>query len=321
MLELAEHGKPHGGGPRPFGFDPDRVTLNDREAATVREMASRILAGESLISVTTWLQSSGVPTVSGTEWRTTTVRDLLLQPRIAGLRTHQGVTVGKAMWPPIITEEQHAQIVALLTDPSRRTNRTARRYLLSGVTHCAVCGTRMVSSPRNGRRRYICKSGADFGGCGGVTMSAEPVEELIAESVIQRLDSPELQATLEGRTRSDEATAALTAAIAADETRLDELAAAYANGDIPMRDWIKAGDVLRTNLTTKRRELSHRSGSSVLAGYIGQGSALRDAWATLNLNRQRAIVLAVVETVLIKPATRPGSHRPELSRIEVRWRL
>ena len=41
----------------------------------------------------------------GKEWRTPTLWNLLLSPRIAGLRERQGRAIGKAVWPSIIPTE------------------------------------------------------------------------------------------------------------------------------------------------------------------------------------------------------------------------
>ncbi len=43
-LELAEQGAVSGGGDRPFGYEADRVTVRDEEAAVVRSMAADVLA-------------------------------------------------------------------------------------------------------------------------------------------------------------------------------------------------------------------------------------------------------------------------------------
>lgn len=319
MLELAQAGKPSGGGPRPFGFQSDRVTHDEAEAAVIRDLAARLLAGEPLVSLTQWLQENDVHTVMGKEWRTVTVRNLLMRPRIAGLRVHQGQVIGKAVWPPIITEADHARIVALLTDPSRRTNRTARRYLLSGLCRCGKCGSKMITGQSRARRRYLCRSGADFGGCGGTMISAT-VEELVAEAVLYRLDTPELAEAIEGRQRADETTAALSESIAADAAQLDELAALFASGQIKAPEWMTARKIIDARLTANRRRQAHQAGSTVIAGHIGQGSALRTEWAELTLGRQAAIVRALVDHVTIRPGTM-GARRVDPARVDIHWRL
>ncbi len=319
MLELAQAGKPSGGGPRPFGFRPDRVTLDEAEAAVIRELAARLLAGEPLVSLTKWLQDSQVRTVMGKDWRTPTVRNLLLSPRIAGLREHQGQVIGQAIWAPIISEEDHARVIALLTDPTRRTNRTARRYLLSGLCRCGKCGAKMVTGQSRDRRRYMCRSGADFAGCGGIMISAT-VEDLITEAVLYRLDTPELAAAIEGRQRADESSAALSESIAADTAQLDELAALYAARAITAPEWLAARKPIDARLTANRRRQAHQAGSTVIAGHVGNGSTLRQEWPRMTLGRQAAIVRAVIDHITINPGTM-GVRTIDPARVEVHWRL
>lgn len=319
MLELAQAGKPSGGGPRPFGFRPDRITHDEAEAAVIRDLAARLLAGEPLVSLTQWLQDNDVHTVMGKQWRTVTVRNLLKSPRIAGLREHQGQVIGKAVWPGIISEADHARIVAILTDPARRTNRTARRYLLSGLCRCGKCGAKMVTGQSRDRRRYMCRSGADFGGCGGTMISAT-VEELVAEAVLYRLDTPDLAAAIEGRQRADETTAALSESIAADAAQLDELATLYAAGQITAPEWITARKAIDARLSANRRRQAHQAGSTVIAGHIGNGSVLRAEWPELALGRQAAIVRALVDHVTIRPGTM-GARSVDPARVDIHWRL
>ena len=59
-LEIAQSGRPTTGGPRPFGFERDHATHNPVEAAVIRDLASRALAGETLISLATSLNPSYV---------------------------------------------------------------------------------------------------------------------------------------------------------------------------------------------------------------------------------------------------------------------
>ena len=59
LLQNAEHGLPHGSA-RPFGYEDDKVTLRQDEAAVVRQMVDRYLAGESLRALTIWLNDAGI---------------------------------------------------------------------------------------------------------------------------------------------------------------------------------------------------------------------------------------------------------------------
>lgn len=320
MLELAQAGKPHGGGWRSFGFEDDRVTLRESEASIVRTLAARVLAGESLTSLCGWLQDQQVPTVGGKEWRTPTLRGLLLSPRISGQRTHQGQAIGPAVWEPIITVEQHERLRLLLTDPARRTNRTARRYLLSGMVRCSLCGTTLFSAPRLDRRRYLCRSGADFGGCGRMAVAADPLERFVAEAVLVRLDGPDLTAALCGRAGEDFRAAELSEQIAADTAQLDELAGMYAAKNITAAEWMTARRTIEARRTDSRRTITRLSGTTALDGLIGNGDALRASWESLNLTRQVAIVKALVDHVSMSPGTL-GTRSLDPARFQIIWRL
>lgn len=82
-----------------------------------------------MVSLSTWLQTNGVRTVGGKELRTTTVCQLLTNPRTWGMRVHQGQVIGRAVWEAIIGPEDGERLRRFLLDPARRTNRSARRYL------------------------------------------------------------------------------------------------------------------------------------------------------------------------------------------------
>ena len=70
---VAAQGRPHGEG-RPFGFAADRVTHRESEAAVLRGMAGRVVAGESSCSLMREWNARAVPTVSGAAWRVPTLR-------------------------------------------------------------------------------------------------------------------------------------------------------------------------------------------------------------------------------------------------------
>jgi site-specific DNA recombinase len=156
----------------------------------IREAATRLLAGESIRSICTNLNERGQRTVTWVEWTQQTLRRMLASGRISGQREHRGVIVGPAEWPAIITAAETERIRALFSDPRRRTNRTARRYLLARLLRCGLCGSTLVSRPRaDGTRRYVFASGPGLGGCGRITILAEHVEQVVTEAVLFRLDT------------------------------------------------------------------------------------------------------------------------------------
>ncbi|MGB6057120.1 MAG: recombinase family protein, partial [Microthrixaceae bacterium] len=320
MDELAAAGVPMmGGGNRPFGYSDDRVTVRPDEAVIVTQMAERFLAGESLFSLAQWLNDEGVATSgSAAEWGPSTLRQMLRSARISGQREHRGEIVGQGKWPAIITPAQTARIRAILDDPSRRTNRTARSYLLSGMLRCSECGTTLVSHPSKTRRSYVCRTMPGAGGCGGIRISADRVEELIYKAVLHRLDTPDLARALTDAQAKDDTSAALSEQIASDEAQLEELAGLYAAKAVTAREWMAARNPIEERLRTNRRTIARNTGTADLARYIGQGEQLGAQWSELNLDRQRAIVRTVLDHAGVK---RSGVNRFDPSRVVPQWRL
>ena len=320
MFENALAGLPHGARWRCFGFEPDAITHRPDEAAIIRTLVGRYLAGESFRSLTIWLNDEGVPSVSGKPWGTTSVTGLITGPRIAGLRQHNGEIVGPAVWEPIISEADRAKVLARRENAKTSGRRTPRRYLLSGMLRCGRCDSKLYSSIRDTSRRYVCLSGPDHGGCGRLSVVAAPVEELAAAAVLYRLDTPELADTLAGRAAADSHAAQLSETLAEDRALLDELAALVAAKQIGTREWMTARSPVLARVEDLERRLSRLTSSDALAGWAGNGQELGRQWASLNLSRQAAIIAAVIDHGVIGPGT-PGARTLDPARVELVWRL
>lgn len=323
MEQIAAEGRPHGGSNRPFGYADDKTTVVAEEAETYRVLVARFLAGESTRSLATWLNDQGVSTVTGKDWITTTLKGMLTNPRYAGLRAHRGTVIGPAVWEAIISEDDHRRVLAKYAEKKMTGRRAPQRYLLSGMLRCHQCGTRLYSSARttNGKatRRYVCLSGPDHGGCGSASITADPVERLVADAVLYRLDTPALADALAGRSSADARTQELSRAVDQTQEQLEELATAYANRDISMREWMTAKKPITQRLEQAQRQLSAITHTTALSGLVGNGADLRRSWGSLNLSRQNAIVAAVVDHIMIGPG-RSGVQVLDPSRVSVVWR-
>jgi site-specific DNA recombinase len=161
-LDAARDGKP--ATRPPWGYRRVGVgewEFDPVEAPRVREAVERLLAGETQYSVLDWLRATEGYAPS----TPTTLRRALLNPAVAGLRQHQGETVGEASWPAMITKEQHDQ----LKSRDRRMRATygyssqpgpQPKYLLSGIAKCGECGEGLRHRARNGRKPYYdCRKG------------------------------------------------------------------------------------------------------------------------------------------------------------------
>lgn len=312
QLELAQAGKVGSGGIRPYGYTRDRMNVVFHEAEVVREAASRVLAGESLGGIAADLTARGVPTVRGGPWSRTSLRELLLRPRIAGLRQYQGTVIGPAAWPAILDRDIYEAVRTVLTSPQRRppglTN--SRKHLLSGIATCGVCGSalKIHHGGPSAPLAYSCQQR----GCGKVRRSLHHLDEFVTGLMIARLTAVSLQPAIDiGEKQIGEQ-------IAAIEARLEQVAIDFADDPDVTADQVRTMTRrLRSSLDRLQTRQADRLRSTVLAG-LG-GVDLASTWASLSLSRRRAIISVLAESVVVLPTIRRGRGF-DPSRIDIRWR-
>jgi hypothetical protein len=245
---------------------------------------------------------------------------MLVSPRLSAQREHRGEIVAAGQWEAILTSEQTGHLQAVLAERTRSRSRPVRRYLLSGLMRCGRCDSTLISRPQaNGDRRYVCAKGLGFSGCGRLAVRAEPIEGLIAEAVLYRLDTPELATALAGAAEADAATAAEHLALTRDQDQLEELARAYAERQITLAEWLVARKAIEARIEATRKRLSRLSRNAAIDEYVGRSGDLRTTWQTLPLNRQRSIVAAVLDRAIVRPAV-PGRGTFDADRVEPVWR-
>ncbi|RYF60690.1 MAG: recombinase family protein [Comamonadaceae bacterium] len=165
--QRAAEGKPWSSGFRAFGYALDGTVL-EGEAEHVRMAALDALEGTSMKELERRWGSLGLRSVHAKDdsdkgWTARGIRNLLLNPRYAGLATYRGKVVGPGAWEPILTEDEHAQLRLLLTDPARRTTRRSggrvAENLLSGIARCESCGDTVNAKRPHGVSAYCCIKG------------------------------------------------------------------------------------------------------------------------------------------------------------------
>lgn len=314
------------GGRRRFGYRAARddqgrpsLTIVEEEAEIVREAARRFLGGESLRAIASDFNLRGVSTVTGAPWRVTTLRTLLTGPQLAGLRVHHGEIIGNAAWEPILDRNTWEQIRAKIGDPRRSQGGRPPSYLLTGMLRCGRCGATLHSSRRaDGSRRYMCNSGAAQGPCGRTAVTAGPLEAEVTEQLLGALGGPPLWGALD---RSDDIDAQkITRQLISDEESLEQLARDhYVERAISRREFLTARDALQRRIEENMASLKVPASKAALAGLPRTLDELNGTWISLDIDRQRAILQAVVEEIVVKPG-RPGRRYFDPARIEVRWR-
>lgn len=307
---LAAQGKPHGGGKRPFGYEADRVTVRESEAALIRDACARVVAGESLRSIVKRWVDDGVETVTGAPWQVTTLRRMLMSPRLVGKRTHRGSLVD-AVWPALIDEPTHTRVTHILKDPTRDqvAGVAARRGLLSGFLHCGGCGTRMVSH----RGRYECSR--DKGGCGSCGIAGR-LDRDVTDAVLALVSDEKVRRAVRDRADDGEE-AALLDGIAALEAEVALIAQDYAEGRIGRDGYLAAVAALEERLVDHRRSLSRRRSTATVVELIATDAT--STWEEMGLDRQRAAIGQLIDRIDITPSYRRAGVY-DFTRAAITWR-
>jgi site-specific DNA recombinase len=304
---------------RQYGFTDDGATVKAAEAEVIREAAVRLLHGESLRGICIDFNRRGIPTARKVLWTAASLRCMLGNPRLAGWSTYHGEVVGKGAWKAILTRRQSERIRSLLTDPERRTGDGTRScYLLTGLVRCGRCGGRMRGRGNGNTRAYACAWQPGRMGCGRVSINMDELNRSFLDRLYQRLDSDELPATLQRGRLSDATWRKARSAMHAAEARLRSMARDYATGSLTRVEWRAARPALLDRARAARTSLLQNRAEDIVVEFIGHADDLRAAWADVTPSRQRAITAALVEEVVIWPATNSRSRGEQ--RALIWWR-
>lgn len=343
----AEQGRWHGG--RAFGYGPGGVLIPE-EARIVRQMAYRLLAGESLRGITNWLNAEGVPTTysatrseedgrrvafGGTSgmWHPNAVRAILSAARLSAQREYLskeerkggsvfGTIIGDGQWEPILTKDETTRIRALLSNPDRRTTRSSLN-LLSGIATCSLCGRGlMTASDRTHGKRYVCKRMSQRPGSGGVIIRLETLDALVEESLLYRLGRTSWSDVAVDDTDESERAAQIRVVTAAEE-RLTEAEREYGAGDITRTQYQARVEGARSVIQRAEAALGASARTTILASLpLDDSMALHERWAAMTVPQKRAVISGLLEKLLVKPSSLPrGTHEFDKTRVEIEWKF
>lgn len=325
--ELALAGKPSGGA-RPFGYTSDQREVVEEEAVVIREMAQRLIATSNVHAVARWLQSADVKTARGNPWQVQTVRGLLTNPRLIGLRSHKG-DLTKAVWPAILDEDTWKQVQSILTDPERRTTPgNQAKHLLMRLVTCGRCGMFLATQTRGrsdpGTFTYSCRkdTAAMVTGCGQLRMKGEWLDEWVTASALARLEADEeLRSGLVKLASPVLAGPSMDDLLRKRETllaRWHEVGDMFTAGEVDRAEHNR----MRNNITEDRKvvdaalariEVASPAGALLAAGDLSKG------WESRSQAERRALLRLLIDRIVVKPANH-GRNRFDPDRVEIIWR-
>lgn len=294
---------------RPFGYELDG-SLRPVEAEALREAYGSLLGGVPLSRLAARLNEQGLLTNQGHAWRGPTLRPVLLNARNAGIIEYDGTEVGKGSWEPIVSDDTYRATVRLLNSDSRkRGGGGPRRFLLTGVALCGSCGEVVRIRSRKGYRVYGCDNAC-------LTHRAQWLEEYISSIAVARLEMPDAS-TLLG---ADDSTAeAVRAELVETRARLDELTEDYADRVIDRARFRWASERLQGAIQGLEERLGTLTGASPLEGLTGP-SVASQRWPALSVDQQRAVVLALFQSIVLLPRGR-GVRAMSPEHVRLEWRV
>lgn len=307
------------------------------QAAIVREIVRRLLAGDSLRAITASLNERGVlppraalrsaagrdTTSAPQRWLPSTVRKLAVRPaNVARVRRGGNDDFGPAAWPALIEPGPHERVCALLEDPSRRVSRAdgrgperpgARRHLLSHsiVGACGGCGAHLRVITRGGNLLYACEADR---GC--VARRREWVDLRVEAVVVRRLQEPDARVLL---IRDDSAARVARERAAEIRAKLDRAADRFADDEITDGQLARITSRLRPELAEVERTAARAVRGvdpAVVAAMAGDQA--QERWDALTeVSQRHALLEAMGVRVTLLPGMRGGpGFRPESVRVE-----
>lgn len=323
-LELAENGRDSGGGSRPYGYvrGAGGLEIVEDEAQVIRGCARRLLAGEGVYTLVRDLNRRAIPTSTGKEWSTHSLRRALTRPGTAGKREHRGEIVAAAQWEPILDETTWELVRARLKDNGdrRKRQRAPRSYLMNGrLLKCGACGAPMKPQPADDKRRYRCLVLPPSNGCGRLSVDAERLEGFVRDVVFTALEGPLLERVLAARAGTDERLREKLEEAEKIEAQRELDEADFVEGRLDRPTFLRLDQKRRERLERLRSEAARLADRRPLAE-LPRGEDLRGWWEQASLEKQRALIGAVVDHVEVGPHPGPNRAVWDVSRFTVVWR-
>ena len=309
----------HTGGPALYGWDPDHVTVNEREAALVRLVTVHLLRGQPMGRIVDLLNArpGWFPGPRRADrWRVTPLIRALENPTTAA----------------IVGDDQHRKLVKILgrnrgQGKGQGGGRPARN-LLSGVLTCSRCGQPMYATQQGGRNRapqqvYKCRkatgSGGRYLGCGRTIVVQGRADAYALEMFVAAIVSEDFTQALNQRQAEllGDVDAQELDAWRAEADELDQVQGTRFYTDEMRRRHAE----LRRLVDRATAQIMAAPDLQALVSLPRSEAALRAAWSRWSVAERRTWIRRLVERIEVRPATGHGEASDVESRFSPVWLL
>jgi hypothetical protein len=313
------------------------------EAAAIRKAADAVLTGMSLRQVVADLRGSGVPTVTGSDWTTASLRNILLRPSNGGLADYRGEIVSRdTEWPPILADDRQEaehrwrELVAALTDPDRRTSPGNEPKWLGSLIYRCGCDCDRCQPDRRGRtnvavsggrtyaRTYACRAHSHLrraAGTGGLSGPLTGADDFVSRLLVARLSQRDATSLLAPPVSGPDVTG-LRVELARLRRLLDDQARLHAREVITTSQLETGSRELQAKMRAVEEQLDTAGEHDPLVGIAGRPDAAQ-VWEGLSVAQRRQILRLLLDVTLLpaRPGRRPGGAYFDADSIGVVWRM
>lgn len=351
-LERRKAGHPTSGR-TPYGYHwvhaPDRdaqgtrFRIDDSEAQIIRRVFDEFLAGATLGQIASDLNADGFRTRKGARWHSPTIRRLLINPHLAALlppvqpegqNDMAKIDISECTpgaWPAIVEVEKLLAARGRLIGVKPVHSGTARKWLLSGLAVCGVCGGPVRSaraathpSPRvDGSGKAPTKYHAVYRCVAGhFVRKGEMIDEFIKEVCIERLSRPDARDLLTQKNEGPDL-GVLSTRRAELQSRDETLTTLFVKGRISKAALDTGLDELSLELRDVNEQIAALVHADPLADALSGGDA-RSWWEseTTTLARRRAVVETLMTVIIHRVGTgrRVTSLEAAAETITIEWK-
>ena len=296
-----------------------RVEADPQESGVVREIARRVLDGESSSSVARDLNARGVARPEGAIWRPSVILKILTNPSYAGRRVHVRQESGErevyeATWPAIVSPEDYARLGAMFAARSREGHTTNPKYLLTGIVVCGKCADAVMyvqyrapdpSATTSARARTGQKGVYQCVTCRR-TRNQAALERFVVDTMNTWLRDPVFRAAEAADVRAEAAVSADRSALEVARTELTQAEADLSVGVISAR----AFTITERRLTPvidrlERRIASVEGPSDAMTAYLDQGAP---PLSDMTMSEQRELLKSLIRVRCLATPRGRGFH-------------
>jgi len=328
--QAARAGKRNKSGARPFGYAANRVDPLEPEAQAVRDAIDSVLRGGSVNGISRRWSGAGLRPplapygpLTQYPWNHRSVRHILMNPHVAGLRAYNGVIVATGDWVPLITVEKWEAAQMVLSDPSRVKPRGALS-LLGGIAECR-CGVEVKHATRPqrgstpGYGTYRCAGYEKEGHAGSgphVCVKADWIDQYVEDVLLATLERPDAAKLFAPPDAVD--VPRLKEEMAVYDAALANLSWQQSMGAIP--DHVFMANAAKINAERDKVAVQITEAGKLNAAVALLSAAdVRAEWAEMNISERRAAIRALGMHITLRPAG-SGCRRPDYDRmVRIAW--